>query len=213
MDKAIQIDTFCRFSQVSRETITSLKKYENLLIKANKTLNLIGNSTINDIWTRHFLDSVQVIDFIDKNDKQLVDLGSGAGFPGLVLAITSKDRKIPLKIKLIEKSPKKVNFLRDLINKLHLDVEVVNQNILEDPKKLFEDVFVARAFKPLKVILELIHNKAENWKKIIIFLGKTGKNELLQASKIWDIEYKQRVSVTSDDSNIIEINKLKRKIN
>ena len=118
MDKTIQIDTFSRITQVSRETITSLKKYEDILIKANKTLNLVGNSTINDIWTRHFLDSAQVIDFIDKNDKTLVDLGSGAGFPGLVLAITLKDRKIPLKIKLIDKSPKKVKFLKDLINKL-----------------------------------------------------------------------------------------------
>ena len=132
----------------------------------------MGNSTIKDIWTRHFLDSVQVIDFIDKNDNTLVDLGSGAGFPGLVLAIVLKDRKIPLKIKLIEKSPKKVKFLKDLISELHLDVEVINQNILEDSKKLLEDVFVARAFKPLKIILQLIHNKAENWKKIFIFLGK-----------------------------------------
>ena len=211
MGRAIQIDTFSRFTQVSRETITSLKKYENMLIEANKTLNLIGNSTINDIWYRHFLDSVQVIDFIDENDKTLVDIGSGAGFPGLVLAIILKSRKIPLKIKLIEKSPKKVKFLRDVINELHLDVEIINQNILKDPKKLLEDVFVTRAFKPLKIILQLIHNKAENWKKIFIFLGKTGKSELLQASKIWDIEYKQRVSVTSNDSTILEINKLKKK--
>ena len=211
MDKTIQIDTFSRFTQVSRETITSLKKYENKLINANKTLNLVGNSTIEDIWTRHFLDSAQLIDFIDKNDKTLVDLGSGAGFPGLVLAITLKDRKIPLKIKLIDKSPKKVKFLKDLINKLQLDVEVINQNILEDPKKLLDDVFVARAFKPLKIILQLIHNKAKNWKKIFIFLGKTGKNELLQASKSWEIEYKQRVSVTSDDSLVIEINRLRKK--
>ena len=211
MDKTIQIDTFSRITQVSRETITSLKKYEDILIKANKTLNLVGNSTINDIWTRHFLDSAQVIDFIDKNDNTLVDLGSGAGFPGLVLAITLKDRKIPLKIKLIDKSPKKVKFLKNLINELHLNVEVINQNILEDPKKLLDDVFVARAFKPLKIILQLIHNKANNWKKIFIFLGKTGKNELLQASKSWEIEYKQRVSVTSDDSLVIEINRLRKK--
>ena len=211
MDKTIQIDTFSRITQVSRETITSLNKYEDILIKANKTLNLVGNSTINDIWTRHFLDSAQLIDFIDKNDKTLVDLGSGAGFPGLVLAITLKDRKIPLKIKLIDKSPKKVKFLKDLINKLQLDVEVINQNILEDPKKLLDDVFVARAFKPLKIILQLIHNKANNWKKIFIFLGKTGKNELLQASKSWEIEYKQRVSVTSNDSLVIEINRLRKK--
>ena len=211
MDKTIQIDTFSRFTQVSRETITSLKKYENTLIKANKTLNLIGNSTIKDIWTRHFLDSVQVIDFIDKNNKTLVDLGSGAGFPGLVLAIALKDRKIPLKIKLIEKSPKKVKFLKNLINELQLNVEVINQNILEEPIKFFDDVFIARAFKPLKIILQLIHNKAKNWKKIFIFLGKTGKKELLQASKSWDIEYKQRVSDTSNDSIVIEINRLKKK--
>jgi len=88
---------------------------------------------------------------------------------------------------------------------------VINQNVFASPKKLLEDVFVARAFKPLKIILQLMHNKAENWKKIFIFLGKTGKNELLQASKIWDIEYKQRMSVTSNDSSIIEINKLKKK--
>ena len=211
MDRAIQIDTFTRFTQVSRETITSLKKYEDTLIKSNKTLNLIGNSTIKDIWIRHFLDSVQVIDFIDENDKTLVDIGSGAGFPGLVLAITLKDKKITPKIKLIEKSPKKVKFLRDVISELSLDVEVINRNVLEDPKKLIGDVFVARAFKPLQIILQLIHSKAENWKKIFIFLGKTGKSELLQASKIWDIKYKQRVSITNDDSIVIEINEIKKK--
>jgi len=211
MDKSIQIDTFSRLTRVSRETITSLKKYEEILIQANKKLNLIGSSTVKNIWIRHFLDSVQVIDFIDKNDNTMIDIGSGAGFPGLVLAITLKDRKIPLKIKLIEKSRKKVKFLKGLINELSLDVEVMNQNILEDQKKLSGDVFVVRAFKPLKIILELIHNKAKNWKKIFIFLGKTGKSELLHASKIWDIEYKQRVSVTSNDSIVIEINRLKKK--
>ena len=211
MDKTIQINTFSTITRVSRETITSLKKYENTLIKANNTLNLIGNSTIKNIWNRHFLDSVQVIDYIEENDKILIDLGSGAGFPGLVLAITSKDRKIPLKIKLVEKSPKKVKFLRDVISELSLDVEVINRNVLEDPKKLIGDVFVARAFKPLQIILQLIHSKAENWKKIFIFLGKTGKSELLQASKIWDIKYKQRVSITNDDSIVIEINEIKKK--
>ena len=211
MDRIIQIDTFSRFTQVSRETISSLKKYEDILINANKTLNLVGNSTINEIWTRHFLDSAQVIDFIDKNCKTLVDIGSGAGFPGLVLAIIFKDRKIPLKIKLIEKSPKKTKFLRRVISELNLNVEVLSQNVLEQRTTFMEDVFVTRAFKPLKIILELIHNKAKNWKKIFVFLGKTGQNELLQASKSWDMKYKQRMSVTSSDSIVIELNTLKKK--
>tara|TARA_B100001750_G_C15379531_1_gene531692 strand:+ start:249 stop:884 length:636 start_codon:yes stop_codon:yes gene_type:complete len=211
MDKTIQIDTFSRFTRVSRETITSLKKYEEILIKENTKLNLIGNSTISNIWIRHFLDSAQVIDFIDKNDKSLVDVGSGAGFPGLVLAIILKDRKIPLKVKLIEKSPKKVKFLNNLINELNLKVEVINQNILENQKNLTDDVFVVRAFKPLKIILELMHNKAKNMRKFFVFLGKSGKSELHEVSKCWDIEYKQRMSVTSDDSIVIEINRLKKK--
>jgi len=211
MDKQIQIDTFTRLIRVSRETIRSLVAYENFLTKSNESLNLIGNSTVNQIWNRHFLDSVQVIDFIDKNDKSLIDLGSGAGFPGLVLSIVSKERKLPIKIKLIEKSQKKVKFLNDVIKMFDLNTKVINQNILKDPIKFSDDVFVARAFKPLKIIFELIHNKAKNWKKIFIYLGKTGKYELLQASKSWDIEYKQRVSVTSNDSVIIEINKLKKK--
>ena len=201
MDKSVQIDTFNRFIRVSRETIRSLIKYEDMLIKANNKLNLVGNSTIDQIWIRHFLDSAQVIDFVDKNCKKLIDLGSGAGFPGLILAIAAKDRKIPIKIQLIEKSPKKVKFLEEIIKHLNLNVKVLNQS----------DVFVTRAFKPLKTILELMHNKAENWKKILIFLGKTGQDELLQASKSWDIKYKQRVSVTSSDSMIIEINNLKKK--
>ena len=211
MDRKAQIDTFSRYYQVSRETITSLTKYEEMLIKSNKSLNLIGGSTIENIWNRHFLDSLQVIDFIDKNQKTLVDIGSGAGFPGLVLSIIAKERKIPLKIKLIEKSKRKINFLKEIITKLKLNAEVINEDVEDEKFKFLDEAFVARAFKPLPKILKLIHNKAENFKKIIIFLGKNGQSELLQASKNWDIKYKQRMSVTSNDSFIIEINKIKKK--
>jgi len=206
-----QINAFSSFFKVSRETIYSLKKYEELIIHANKTLNLIGKSTINKIWERHILDSFQVIDFIDKNDISITDLGSGAGFPGIVLAIAAEDRKIPLKINLIEKSKKKKIFLESVIKKLNLNAEVVCENILDNEKKLMGNVFVARAFKPLPIILKLINNKAVYFNKFFIFLGKTGNKELLEASKSWDIEYKQRVSVTSGDSIIIEVRKLKKK--
>jgi len=211
MSQSIQIATFSRFIQVSRETITSLVKYENYLIKSNKTLNLIGKSTINEIWLRHFLDSSQVIDFIGKNEKDLIDLGSGAGFPGLITAILAKDRNIPLNVKLIEKSPRKASFLKEIIKRLNLKVQVLHLNVLENSTRLEADLIIARAFKPLKIILQFLDKNTENWKKVFLFLGKTGQDELLQASKSWHIKYKQRMSVTSNDSIVIEINKLTKK--
>ena len=210
MDRSSQISTFNRYYSVSRETINKLENFEKLLINANKSLNLIGKSTLGQIWIRHFLDSFQVIDFIDKNDKSMIDLGTGAGFPGIVLALAAKERKIPLEIMLIEKSQKKTKFLEKTIDKLNLNIKIICKNIL-DEKNITADVFVARAFKPLQVILKLIHNKPLNYKKFFIFQGKTGSNELLQASKNWNIEYKLRASVTSNDSKILEINNLTKK--
>ena len=211
MDRSIQIDTFSRISRVSRETINSLIRYEQILIKSNKTTNLIGNSTINQIWTRHFLDSFQVIDFIDENDNSIVDLGSGAGFPGIIVALAARERKLPLKISLVEKSPKKVKFLKEIITELNLKIQIINKNVIDESIAFNDDVFVARAFKPIEIIFELIHKNAKNWKKVLIFLGKTGEPHLLQASKSWDIKYKQRVSITNKDSLLIEIKGLKKK--
>ena len=102
MDRKSQINTFSSFFRVSRETIRSLEKYEYLVINANKKLNLIGNSTINNIWNRHITDSSQVIDFVDKNHKILVDIGTGAGLPGIVLAIAANERKILFRDKYVE---------------------------------------------------------------------------------------------------------------
>jgi len=205
------IDVFCSFIQVSRETIISLKYYESHLKIANERLNLVGKTTINNVWIRHFLDSAQVVDSIEENDKSIVDIGSGAGFPGIVLAIILKERKNKIKIRVIEKSKKKINFMKEIINKLKLDVTAVNQNVFEQNQKISDDVIIARAFKPLEIILELIHKKTNNWKKTFLFLGKTGDEQLLQASKSWDIKYKQRMSITSSDSKIIEIYKLIKK--
>jgi 16S rRNA (guanine527-N7)-methyltransferase len=182
-----------------------------MLIEANNKMNLVGKSTINQIWSRHILDCFQVIDYIDENDKTMVDLGSGAGLPGLILAIAANERKISLKINLVEKSLKKTKFLKRVIDNLNLNVQIESKNIFGEENKIDSDVIVARAFKPLPVILQLIHNKAIKWKKIFVFLGKTGNKEVLQASKSWDIKYKQRMSITSTDSFIIEVNKLRKK--
>lgn len=209
MGELSQIDTFCSNVQVSRETISSLKKYEDLLIKYNSGLNLVGKSTINEIWSRHFLDSAQVIDLIDKNINSCIDIGSGAGFPGLVLALLLKHKKSQVNFKILEKSPKKCNFLKIVSSELGLDTEIICQDI-KNIKKINCDFAIARAFKPLPEIFEIIHSKINFSAKLVLFLGAKQSGLLDEASKKWNMEYKQRKSITSSDSLIIEVNKLER---
>ena len=119
-----------------------------------------------------------------KIQDSLIDLGSGAGFPGLIIAILAKDRKIHLKVKLIEKSPKKASFLREIVNYLNLNVEVLNINALTHAKKLEADLIVARAFKPLKIILQFLDKNTKNWKKVFLFLGKQDKMSYFKLQKV-----------------------------
>ena len=211
MGRSIQIDTFSRFTQVSRETIDSLVKYENILIKSNEKLNLIGKSTINNIWSRHFLDSAQVIDFIDKNDVKIcTDLGSGAGLPGIVLAILMKPKKPEFKVIFYEKSYHKSNFLKEISKKLKLNTEINQKNIF-DEKDLSTDIIISRAFKPLPVIFEIASKNFIKFKYIILFLGKSGKEILEEASKKWKFDYEKKKSLTNDESLVVKISNLKKK--
>jgi len=197
--------------QVSRETIASLNIYEALLLENNRKFNLISKSTENILKTRHILDSAQAIDFIDKSSQICADLGTGAGFPGIVLSILFKERKYPIRVDLYEKSPKKCQFLSKVAKKLDLNVLVLEKNILEQ-KNLEVGTIVARAFKPIQSIFEIVTKNFKNFKNLILFLGKNGKGTLLDASKVWEFEYKERKSVTSDDSLILNIKKIKKKI-
>ena len=197
--------------QVSRETIDSLNIYETLLLENNRKFNLISKSTEKTLKIRHILDSAQVIDFIDKNTKICADLGTGAGFPGIVLSILFKERKYPIRVDLYEKSPKKCQFLTQVVTKLDLDALVLEKNVLEQ-KNLEVGTIVARAFKPMQFIFKIVTKNFKNSNNLILFLGKNGEKTLLDASKVWDFEYKERKSVTSDDSLIINIKKIRRKI-
>ena len=197
--------------QVSRETINSLNIYEEILINYNKKLNLISKSTEKSIKTRHILDSIQVIDFIDKNSKICADLGTGAGFPGIVLAILMKEKGRSTRMELYEKSPKKCQFLSEVVKKLNLNVLVLEKNVLQQ-KDLKADTIIARAFKPIELIFEIVTNNFNNYDNLILFLGKSGKQALLDASKVWEFEYKKQKSKTSDDSLIITIKNIRKKI-
>ena len=196
---------------VSRETFNDLNEYVNLVVNKNKEINMISKSSEKSINTRHLLDSAQIIDFVDKNDIKLcTDLGSGAGFPGIVLAILLKSKNPQFKVIFYEKSFHKSNFLRSVGRKLNLNSEINQKNIFEE-KNLITDIIVSRAFKPLPIIFEIAVNNFKKFKYIIVFLGKSGKEILKDAKKKWNFDYLEKKSLTSDESIVIKISNLKKK--
>jgi len=196
---------------VSRETLDELNKYSLSIIQKNKEINLISSSTEKSINTRHIADSAQTIDFINKNDVKIcTDLGSGAGLPGIVLAILMKPQKPEFKVIFYEKSYHKSNFLKEISKKFKLNTEINQKNIFEQ-KDLRTDIIISRAFKPLPIIFEIALNNFKKFKYIILFLGKSGKEILEDASKKWQFDYEEKKSLTNDDSLIVKISKLQKK--
>ena len=195
---------------VSRETLKRLDEYSKDIILKNKEINLISKSTESSIKSRHIADSMQTIDFIDKNDiKICTDLGSGAGLPGIVLGIIMSSKKPTFKVIFYEKSYHKSNFLREMSKKFNLDAEIYQKNIFNE-KNLITDVIISRAFKPLPVIFQIAKTNFKNFKYIILFLGKSGKKILKDAMKNWKFDYEERKSLTNDESIIVKISNLKK---
>ena len=205
-------NTAINISNVSRETLKELDEYGKQIISKNKDINLISSSTEKSINIRHILDSAQTIDFIN-NIKLMTctDLGSGAGLPGIVLAILMKPKKPQFKVILYEKSFHKSKFLTDMSKKFNLNTEVYQKNIF-DEKNLSTDVIICRAFKPLPIIFEIAQKNFKSFKYIIIFLGKSGKKILNEALKIWKFDYEEKKSLTNDESIVIKISNLKKKM-
>ena len=196
---------------VSRETLDELNKYSLSILKKNKEINLISTSTEKSIKSRHIEDSAQIIDFIDKNEiKVCTDLGSGAGLPGIVLAILMKSKKPQFKVILFEKSYHKSNFLKEISKKFNLNTEIKQKNIF-DQKNLQTDIIISRAFKPLPVIFEIALKNFKKFKYIILFLGKSGKEILKEATNKWKFDYEERKSLTNEDSLVIKISNLKKR--
>ena len=195
---------------VSRETLERLDEYSKDIILKNKEINLISKSTESSIKSRHIADSMQTIDFIDKNDIRIcTDLGSGAGLPGIVLGIIMSSKKPTFKVIFYEKSYHKSNFLREMSKKFNLDAEIYQKNIFNE-KNLITDVIISRAFKPLPVIFQIAKTNFKNFKYIILFLGKSGKKILKDAMKNWKFDYEERKSLTNEESIIVKISNLKK---
>jgi 16S rRNA (guanine527-N7)-methyltransferase len=198
--------------KVSRETCFELESLISMIRQKNNQINIISKKTaeINEIRERHILDSAQIIDFIDLNSNTTSDLGTGGGMPGLVIAIVMKTMKNSLKINLYEKSHHKCAFLKDVSKKLNLNTEIIQKDIFT-LKNIETGTIISRAFKPMPIILDLVNENFRQFNNLILFMGKSGRKILGETLKIWDLDYKEKKSMTSADSFIINIKKIKKK--
>ena len=194
------------FPNVSRETCIDLEKYIDLIIQENNVINLISRANVNReyILKRHIIDSMQIIDFIDFNQKKIIDLGSGSGLPGIILSILSKNNGSKIKTAMYEKSFHKANFLKQVSSNLNLNTEVLKENIFDHTDN-DKAIITSRAFKPLPVVLELLNTNFKNFRNLIIFMGKTGNEILTETLKKWKLDYETKKSITSNDSFILNI--------
>jgi 16S rRNA (guanine527-N7)-methyltransferase len=182
----------------SPRSISDIKLFINELLKANKRYNFISKSTENNIWHRHILDSAQLVKFIDFSKGSLTDLGSGAGFPGLIIALFNKNKAFH--VKLYEKSPVKRAFLESISNKLPIKVEILG-NVYENV--IDSDYIVSRAFKKLEAIIQVSREIAQKSHKLIILKGRNAQKDLKKAFKKKKYAYKLEQSITNEDSKII----------
>ena len=203
----LDVEFFIKKFNVSRETIEKLNKYKDFLLNSNKLLNLIGKTTENHIFSRHFTDSAQIYDLIE-DKSEIIDLGSGAGFPGVIIKILMNNNKIDGNIMLIEKSPKKCKFLQNLSEKLDLTIKIVNLRV-ENFKFNKISTVVSRAFKNTVDTIDILLKNNEKIRSIILIKGKTYQHELEEAKKKYTFDVEKFRSITSDESYILKISNIK----
>ena len=211
-------DDFIRQFNVSRETCAQLETYVELLRKWQKVVNLVASSTLDDIWHRHIGDSAQIVDIVnisDSLDKKLnwLDIGSGGGFPGLVVAIMMAN-KTDMHFHLVESNGRKCAFLADVARQLNLSVVIHNCRIEElssNASLAKVDFISARALASLDHLLALIEPFVHPQLVAYFLKGRDIKSELLQAGKNWEFELRQIPSRSSIDGCLLEVSSLQKK--
>lgn len=183
-------NSFLKLFNVSRETLALLFKFEEILYKYNDKMNLIGRSTLENIWQRHFADSAKIFPIIkelsecNKESLRICDVGTGAGFPGLVLAILNCEANLKIKISLIDSNKKKYFFLRNVLEELGLNLELINDRVEIIHKKY--DVIIARAVSPLSKLLKISFNIGKKNSVYIFPKGKKWQSELDELKNRWN---------------------------
>jgi 16S rRNA (guanine527-N7)-methyltransferase len=189
-------DEFRRVSNVSRETMARLEIYAGLLKKWQKAINLVGSATIPDLWRRHFLDSLQLVPLASNSPRVWLDLGSGAGFPGMVLAISGAPE-----VHLIESDGRKCAFLGEVARATGTQVIVHHCRVAAAPA-LSADVISARALAPLADLLALSERFVGKNAVLLFPKGQDVEKELTEASKSWNMTV-ERLASRSDPSGVI----------
>ena len=192
----------------NNDKLQKIELFVNEVLSYNKKYNLISKNSEKDIWNRHVLDSAQLVKHIDhKNFTSLSDLGTGAGFPGIILSIFYSDI-LTFHVKLYEKSKVKVKFIKSIIEKLGLKQAYIYDNDYQS-HILDTDYIVCRAFKKLPEILKISRETVKRSHKLIVMLGKSAQDQLNKASKGMIYKYKLVPSITNKDSKILLVDATK----
>ena len=194
MELSDQIKVFQKLYNVPRETIEQFVEYHNLLMQYQEKTNLIGSGTISNIWVRHFSDSAKltnrIISFKDNAKRRIsvCDVGSGAGFPGLVCLLILSSQKKEIQMTLIESNKKKCQFLNLVKKKLMLSVSIISERVEKVEEKY--DVIMSRAVAPLNILLRLLMPLSGKDTILLLPKGKNYQKEIEKAKKLWNFSYK-----------------------
>jgi 16S rRNA (guanine527-N7)-methyltransferase len=195
---------FAKLANVSRETLDRLAKYVELLGSWNRRINLVGRDTMGDAWRRHILDSAQLFPLVPREARRLVDLGSGAGFPGLVLAIMG----VP-EVHLIESDTRKAVFLREAVRITGAPATIHARRIDRIPG-FTADIVTARALAPLSELLALSERFLGPRSLCLFLKGRMVEEELTEATKAWHIRAYRQPSLTDPSGCILRLEAIAR---
>ena len=191
-------------NSVSRETLLKLTKYHEFLIENNQKMSLISKKSEEIAVKRHYEDCAQLIKYLDKTDKIILDVGTGAGLPGIILDIIKNDHDLSFSTHLVDKSPKKSEFLKKANSFLDLDLKIHNCDVGSMKKKDYTTL-ISRAFKPMKNFLEIISKAQLMFTKIIMMKGENYLDEFDEAKKYFEINCDMHDSITNPGSKLFVI--------
>ena len=212
MEEILKKYPLLKDQNVPRETLIEFELFISMLQQGNDEINIISKETAKNevIRERHIIDSAQIIEFVDLNSNIITDIGSGGGMPGIIISIMIKNLKNSTKVHLYEKSHHKSTFLKKISRDLKLNTKVIQENIFE-AQNLESGTIMARAFKPLPVVLDLVYKNFVSYKNLILFMGKNGEKILKESLKSWDFDFEKKKSITNEDSFLLNIKNIKKK--